>query len=112
MKTISQDIIEQDVTSNSYALLETLKNTNLDDETIMLKLASILLKAQNITGANKIGKTENEIERLIKNASYGGRGGSRRDGGRGRRNNRYGNNRGSYRNGGGRGNRNRRDRRR
>ncbi len=85
----------QTITTLAKELVETLK-TDLSDEEIALKLASMLYSANDIQGSDRIGKSISEVEKLYARASAD-RGGNRN------RNSRH---RGRGRSGGYRGNRN------
>jgi len=92
---IVNDILNQKVYEDAIELVNYLKD-GLDIETIAYKLASVIIGQTEIKGKDKIGKSESEIERLLKDSKNDrgdgkrrGRGG-RRDGGRSRNRNRSG----------------------
>ncbi|GGD41222.1 DEAD-box ATP-dependent RNA helicase RhpA [Malaciobacter pacificus] len=78
-------IKEQDIQDYALALVEELKE-EYDISTIAYKLASMISSSTYVKGNNKIGKSEQDIQRLIENANkYGDSNGRDRNrGGRGR----------------------------
>jgi ATP-dependent RNA helicase DeaD len=99
---IVQQVIEAKIYDNAIDLVEYLKE-GLDISTVAYKLASILMSQNEVKGKDKIGKSIEDIERLIKSAKNDrgdsrGRGRRRNSGGRRDRNrsrSRSSNNRGS-----------------
>ena len=85
-----ESIKEQEVDAMALDLVEELKE-EYDISTIAFKLASILAKKIQVQGRNYIGKSQNDIEKLMQRSSSskdGHRGHSRRRGSRGFRNSR------------------------
>jgi ATP-dependent RNA helicase DeaD len=78
-------IKEQDIQDYALALVEELKE-EYDISTIAYKLASMISSSTYVKGNNNIGKSEQDIQRLIENANkYGDSNGRDRNrGGRGR----------------------------
>ncbi len=111
--TLIEDIKTQDISDIARELVEILKKDFVDED-IALKLASMLYKANDIKGSNKIGKSTAEVGKLFERYEKGGgdKGGNR---GRNRgRNNRGGRGRSNREGGGGqrgRSNKSRSDRR-
>jgi len=95
LKAIVKNIEDQHIYDEAHKIIDMLKE-DIDEETIMFKLVSMILDKQKIKGPNSIGIPADKIEAILKRAE------SRKDtrGGRGR---------GRSRNGGGgyRGNNNR-----
>jgi ATP-dependent RNA helicase DeaD len=107
IKDIEKEILALDINSNAYTLLDDLKNSGIDSDTIALRVISSLIKAQNISGAFSIGKTEEEIANLLKYSNRESSGGNSRS--RNRRG-RYNNSRRGSSRGGSRDNYSRRSR--
>ena len=85
-----ESIKEQEVDAMALDLVEELKE-EYDISTIAFKLASILAKKIQVQGRNYIGKSQNDIAKLMQRSSSskdGHRGHSRRRGSRGFRNSR------------------------
>ena len=72
-----------------------------DLSTLTYKLATILLKQNNVKGKDNIGKTKKDIEFLLERALKGGGGSRGGRGGHSRSRNRSGGNRDRNRSGGG-----------
>ena len=92
---------KQRIFDEAHELLDLLRE-DIDDETIMYKLVSMVIDRQEVKGPNEIGINAERLEKILKNLERGGRDGGNRGRG-GYRGNRS-------RNGGGggyRGNRNR-----
>ncbi len=70
---------KQEISDLARELVENLK-TELSDEDIALKLASMLYSENDIQGSDRIGKTIAEVDRLMANAGRGGDGGRNRGG--------------------------------
>jgi ATP-dependent RNA helicase DeaD len=88
-------IRSQDIIPSSYETLDSLKD-EYDLSIIAQKLLSVLISEEKIKGSDKIGKSHDQIERLLKNLkndSHHKNGRNRRGGYRGNRNG----NRGGYR---------------
>lgn len=100
---LKQKITNQDVKDHALQLVEDLKE-EFDISTIAFKLASMISESTYVKGNNKIGKSENDIERLIERAKNSS-GSDRRGGNRNSR----GGHRGGSRNGSRGGNNGRRD---
>ncbi len=96
---MKSEIAAQDIDESVIEIIESLKE-QFDLSTITYKLASILLKQNNVKGKDNIGKTKKDIEFLLERALKGGgpRGGR---GGSSRSRNRSGGNRDRNRSGGG-----------
>ncbi|MGB3752036.1 MAG: DEAD/DEAH box helicase, partial [Arcobacteraceae bacterium] len=99
---IKADIASQEIDEKVIEIVESMKD-QFDLSTITYKLATILLKQNNVKGKDNIGKTKKDIEFLLERALKGGGGGSRggRGGGQSRSRNRSGGNRDRNRSGGG-----------
>ncbi|MEA3384294.1 MAG: DEAD/DEAH box helicase [Campylobacterota bacterium] len=101
---IKADIAAQEIDESVIEIIESMKD-QFDLSTLTYKLATILLKQNNVKGKDNIGKSLKDIEFLLERAKKGGdRGGNR--GGRGRGGPRGGGGRGGSRGGsrdGGRG---------
>jgi ATP-dependent RNA helicase DeaD len=99
---LKNKIKEQDIKDYALELIEDLKE-EFDISTIAFKLASMISESTYVKGNNNIGKSENDIKRLIENSSRydsdsrGGSGRNSRGGGR------YGSRGGSSRGGDSRG---------
>ncbi len=100
---LKQKITNQDVKDHALQLVEDLKE-EFDISTIAFKLASMISESTYVKGNNKIGKSENDIERLIERAKNSS-GSDKRGGNRNSR----GGHRGGSRNGSRGGNNGRRD---
>ncbi|MGA1940054.1 DEAD/DEAH box helicase [Arcobacter sp. YIC-310] len=100
---LKQKITNQDVKDHALQLVEDLKE-EFDISTIAFKLASMISESTYVKGNNKIGKSENDIERLIQRAKNSS-GSDRRGGNRNSR----GGHRGGSRNGSRGGSNGRRD---
>jgi ATP-dependent RNA helicase DeaD len=88
-------IRSQDIIPSSYETLDSLKD-EYDLSIIAQKLLSVLISEEKVKGSDKIGKSHDQIERLLKNLkndSHHKNGRNRRGGYRGNRNG----NRGGYR---------------
>jgi ATP-dependent RNA helicase DeaD len=110
LENIVKTIENQKIYDEAHKVLDRLKE-DIDEETIMFKLISMILDKQDIKGPTNIGIPADKLvailERAGKRNSSHGRGGRSRGGYRGNRN-RSGGNRDRNRSGGGyRGNRNR-----
>ncbi len=90
---IKGNIASQEIDEKVIEIIESMKD-QFDLSTITYKLATILLKQNNVKGKDNIGKTKKDIEMLLERAAKGG-GGGRDRGGRG------GGNRNRSRSGGG-----------
>jgi len=99
---IKADIAAQEIDEKVIEIIESMKD-QFDLSTLTYKLATILLKQNNVKGKDNIGKTKKDIEFLLERALKGG-GGSRggRGGGQSRSRNRSGGNRDRNRSGGNR----------
>lgn len=64
--SLSKKIADQDISQAAQMLVETLKE-QFDISTIAYKLASVLFQEQDVSGKDTIGKTSNEVNRLISN---------------------------------------------
>ncbi|UTJ06589.1 DEAD/DEAH box helicase [Arcobacter roscoffensis] len=100
---LKQKITNQDVKDHALQLVEDLKE-EFDISTIAFKLASMISESTYVKGNNKIGKSENDIERLIERAKNSS-GSDKRGGNRNSR----GGHRGGSRNGSRGGSNGRRD---
>ena len=108
---IKGNIASQEIDEKVINIIESLKD-QFDLSTITYKLATILLKQNNVKGKDNIGKSKKDIEFLLERAAKGGGGGNHRGGRGGNRNrnrsrsggggNRDRNRSGGDRNGGGR----------
>jgi len=114
LKSIVKNIEDQHIYDEAHKILDMLKE-DIDEETIMFKLVSMILDKQTIQGPNYIGIPAEKLTAILERASKrndnrGGRGGYRgnrnRSGGGGNRNRSGGGYRGGNRSGGDR-NRNR-----
>jgi len=110
IENIVKNIEDQKIYDEAHKILDRLKE-DIDEETIMFKLISMILDKQDIKGPSNIGipaeKLQAILDRAGKRNSSGGRGGRSRGGYRGNRN-RSGGGRDRNRSGGGyRGNRSR-----
>ncbi len=106
VENIVKSIEDQKIYDEAHKVLDRLKE-DIDEETIMFKLISMILDKQDIKGPNNIGITADKLDAVLARAAQ--RGGGNRGRGRGRSGGGYrGNNRNSSgnRNSGG-GNRNR-----
>jgi len=111
IENIVKNIEDQKIYDEAHKILDRLKE-DIDEETIIFKLISMILDKQDIKGPSNIGipadKLQAILERASKRNSSGGRGGRNRGGYRGNRNRSGGGSRDRNRSGGGyRGNRNR-----
>jgi ATP-dependent RNA helicase DeaD len=111
IENIVKNIEDQKIYDEAHKILDRLKE-DIDEETIMFKLISMILDKQDIKGPSNIGipadKLQAILDRASKRNSSGGRGGRSRGGYRGNRSRSGGGNRDRNRSGGGyRGNRNR-----
>jgi len=103
---LKDKIKDQEIKDYALQIVEDLKE-DFDISTIAFKLASMVASSTYVKGNNYIGKSENDIQRLLENLKRGGddrRGGNRgrggyRGGNRGGRGSRDGGSRGGYRGG-------------
>jgi len=98
---IVKNIEEQHIYDEAHKVLDRLKE-DIDEETIMYKLISMILDKQDIKGPSNIGIPEDKLEAILARAAQRGGGNSR---GRGRGNYRGNRNRSGGGGGGYRGNR-------
>jgi len=84
IKNIVNNIEEQHIYDEAHKVLDLLKE-DIDEETIMFKLISMILDKQEIKGPNNIGITADRMEAILERASHRsdsrGRGRSRSGGG-------------------------------
>ena len=105
IENIVKNIEDQKIYDEAHKVLDRLKE-DIDEETIMFKLISMILDKQDIKGPNNIGIAADKLDAILARAAQRG-GGNGRGRGRGRSGGGYrGRNGGGHRNGGG-GNRNR-----
>ena len=97
---IKADIAAQEIDEKVIEIIESMKE-QFDLSTLTYKLATILLKQNNVKGKDNIGKSKKDIEFLLERALKGGGGNSRGGrGGQSRSRNRSGGNRDRNRSGG------------
>jgi len=110
MDNIVKAIENQSIYDEAHQVIEKLRD-DIDGETILFKLVSMILDKQDIKGPSNIGIPADKLEAILsraakRNDSRGGRGGRSRGGYRGNNRNRSNSNRDRNRSGGGyRGNR-------
>jgi len=100
LENIVKNIEDQHIYDEAHKVLDRLKE-DIDEETIMFKLISMILDKQDIKGPNNIGIPEDKLTAILERAS------KRRDGGRNSRNRGRGGYRGNSRNRSGGGSRDR-----
>ncbi len=112
--TLIEDIKKQEISDIARQLIEVLKKDFVDED-IALKIASMIYKANDIQGSDRIGKSSAEVGKLFERFEKGGKDGGRNSRGRNRGYNNRGRG-GANRDGGGgsrsrpRSNKNRKDR--
>ena len=111
LKAIVSKIEDQHIYDEAHKILDMLKE-DIDEETIMFKLVSMILDKQSVQGPNAIGIPADKLAAILERAAKrgdgrGGRGRGGRNGGGGYRGNRNRSGGGRDRNRGGGGDRNR-----